>query len=173
MPGAMIALAGVIADAYPDVVEQLESSLLLIEIEQAGLRDVSFLARSFELRADILRVRSSLKHLESVLRKLSRGQLSIPGLDEANREIFGLLADDTCDLYENIEDLRESLQALVDLRLTVSSFQMNRVMRLLALLTALALTPTIAGGSLGMNLQDSPWPLALHRCLLVWLPVWR
>jgi len=98
-----------------------------------------------------------------MLRELSRGQLSIPGLDEANREIFGLLADDTGDLYESNEDLRESLQALVDLRLNVSSFQMNRVMRLLALLTALALIPTIAGGLLGMNLQDSPWAVSLAQ----------
>ncbi|MFT7219384.1 MAG: hypothetical protein ACI8Z1_000998 [Candidatus Azotimanducaceae bacterium] len=47
MLSAMIALAGVIADTNADVVEQLESSLLTIEIGQAGLRDVSFLARSF------------------------------------------------------------------------------------------------------------------------------
>jgi hypothetical protein len=57
-----------------------------------------------------------------VLRELSRGQLSIQVLDEANRKIFGLLADDTGDLYENIENLRESLQSLVDLCLTASSF---------------------------------------------------
>ncbi len=163
MVGAMIALAGVIVDAYSAVAEDLEISLLGIEIEQANLGDERFLARSFQLRADILRVRSSLKHLKSVIRELSRGQLSIPGLDEADREFFSLLADDTSDLYENIEDLRESLQALVDLRLNVSSFQMNRVMRLLALLTALALIPTIAGGLLGMNLQDSPWTASLAQ----------
>ena len=74
------------------------------------------------------------------------------------RAPFGFLADDAGDLYGDIDDLRESLQALVDLRLNVSSFQMNRVMRLLALLTALALIPATAGGLLGMNLTDAPWP---------------
>jgi Mg2+ and Co2+ transporter CorA len=49
------------------------------------------------------------------------------------------------------------LQSLVDLRLNVSSFQMNRVMRLLALLTALALIPATIGGLLGMNLNDAPY----------------
>ena len=39
------------------------------------------------------------------------------------------------------EWLSDSVLGLVDLRLNVSSFQMNRVMRLLALLTALALMP--------------------------------
>lgn len=163
MVGAMAALAGVIVNAYTSVTENLELSLMGIETELAGLGDEGFLGRTFQLRADILRVRSSLKHLKSVMRELSRGQLSIPGLDEADRELFGLLADDTTDLYDNIEDLRESLQALVDLRLNVSSFQMNRVMRLLALLTALALIPAIAGGLLGMNLQDSPWSASLAQ----------
>ena len=74
-----------------------------------------------------------------------------------------MLADDAGDLYESIEDLRDSLQALVDLRLNVSSFQMNRVMRLLALLTALALIPATAWGLLGMNLQDTPWPGTLSQ----------
>jgi len=40
---------------------------------------------------------------------------------------------------------------------------MNRVMRLLALLTALALIPATAGGLLGMNLAGSPWPGTLAQ----------
>jgi Mg2+ and Co2+ transporter CorA len=45
----------------------------------------------------------------------------------------------------------------------VSSFQMNKVMRLLALLTTLALIPSVAGGLLGMNLAGSPWPVTLSQ----------
>jgi Mg2+ and Co2+ transporter CorA len=38
---------------------------------------------------------------------------------------------------------------------------MNKVMRLLAILTTLTLIPAITGGMLGMNLLDNPWPLTL------------
>jgi Mg2+ and Co2+ transporter CorA len=163
MVRVMLALMGEIVRAYTEVLGHLEASLLRIESELATLKDETFLTRTFELRADILRVRSSLKHLKSVMRDLSHGNLTIAGAEVSDRESFRLLADDTDDLYEGIEDLRESLQALVDLRLNVSSFQMNRVMRLLALLTALALIPATAGGLLGMNLQDTPWPGTLAQ----------
>lgn len=159
----MVALIGEIVQAYNDVQESLESSLLRIEAELPILKDEQFLARTFELRADILRVRRSIQHLKSVLRDLSNGNLSIAGAETGDSELFNLLTDDIEDLYEAIEDLRDSLQALVDLRLNVSSFQMNRVMRLLALLTALALIPATAGGLLGMNLLDTPWAATLSQ----------
>ena len=163
MVRAMIALVGEIVRAYTDVLENLETSLLQFEVEQSGLSDEKFLTHSFSLRTDIIKVRSSLKNLKSVIVELSHGQLSIPGSDEDDRRFFGLIASDVSDLYEGIEDTRESLQVLVDLRLNVSSFQMNRVMRLLALLTALALIPATAGGLLGMNLLDAPWPATLAQ----------
>lgn len=163
MARAMVALVGEMVRAYTEVVTHLESSLLRVELDQSTLNDESFLARTFDLRADILRARSSLKHLRSVVRDLSHGHLSVAGAEVTDREPFRLLADDVGDLYESIDDLRESLQALVDLRLNVSSFQMNRVMRLLALLTALALIPATAGGLLGMNLLDTPWPATLAQ----------
>jgi len=163
MARAMVALVSEILRAYNAVVEQLEDSLLRIEAEQATLRDEGFLTRTSELRGDILRVRSSLKHLKTVARDLSQGQVSVATTGAADWEAFRLLAEDAGDLYEGIEDVRDSLQALVDLRLNVSSFQMNRVMRLLALLTALALIPATAGGLLGMNLQGAPWPGTLAQ----------
>jgi Mg2+ and Co2+ transporter CorA len=160
---ATVALLGAIMRANTDVVEQLEANLLAAEAQQAGLKDEAFLALSFDLRSDILRVRSSLKHLRNVMRDLARGDLTLGATAAGDREMFRLLEEDATDLYEGIEDLRESLQALVDLRLNVASFQMNRVMRLLALLTALALIPALAGGLLGMNLADAPWPGTLAQ----------
>jgi Mg2+ and Co2+ transporter CorA len=160
---ATVALLGAIARANSDVVEQLESSLLALETQQAALKDETFLAQTFDLRSDILRIRSSLKHIRNVMRDLARGDLTLGTTEAGDRELFRLLEEDASDLYEGIEDLRESLQALVDLRLNVASFQMNRVMRLLALLTALALIPALAGGLLGMNLADAPWPGTLAQ----------
>jgi Mg2+ and Co2+ transporter CorA len=125
--------------------------------------DEAFLAHTFLLRADILNARGSIKHLKSVIRDLSSGKIIIASASHSDRELFRYLADDANDLYDNIDDLRESLQSLVELRLNVSSFQMNRVMRLLALLTALALIPATIGGLLGMNITDAPWPATLSQ----------
>ena len=163
MTNVMEALISEIVQAYTGIHEFLELSLLKIESDLPTLKDELFLARTFELRADILRVRSSVKHLKSVLRDLSNGSLTITGANVSDRALFQLLTNDTVDLYEDIEDLRESLQAVVDLRLNVASFQMNQVMRLLALLTTLALIPATVGGLFGMNLEDTPWPGTLAQ----------
>lgn len=160
---ATVALLGAILRANTEVVEGFESTLLEIEAEQSTLKNETFLKRTFDLRTDILRVRSSLQHIRSVLRDVGRGDLTLGTLEADDRALFRLLAEDANDLYEGIEDLRDSLQALVDLRLNVSSFQMNQVMRLLALLTALALIPATVGGLLGMNLTEAPWPGTLAQ----------
>lgn len=160
---ATVALLGAILRTNTDIVESFESTLLTLEAEQSTLKNEAFLKRTFDLRTDILRVRSSLQHIRTVLRELARGDLTLGTLEDKDRALFRLLAEDAGDLYEAVEDLRDSLQALVDLRLNVSSFQMNQVMRLLALLTALALIPATAGGLLGMNLTDAPWPGTLAQ----------
>lgn len=160
---ATLALVSEIMSAYTQVTEAIEVALADLEIAQSSLGDEVFLGRTFALRADILKARASLKHLKSVIRDLFSGKVIIAGSSPSDREPFRFLADDASDLYEDIDELRESLQGLVDLRLNVSSFQMNRVMRLLALLTALALLPATVGGLLGMNITDAPWPGTLAQ----------
>lgn len=157
MARALTALFSEIIRANTDVLERFEISLSQIEQDQPALNDKKFLARTFEFRADLLKVRSSLKYLKNTIREIAEGK-SVAGISTDDREVFRLLAGDASDLFEAIEDIRDSLQSLVDLRLNVSSFQMNRVMRLLALLTTLALVPATAGGLLGMNLGDAPYP---------------
>ncbi|WP_158969122.1 CorA family divalent cation transporter [Paraglaciecola sp. L3A3] len=160
---ATLALVSEIMSAYTQVTETIEVMLTNLELEQSLLADDAFLARTFTLRADILKTRASMKHLKSVIRDLHSGKINIANASPSAREPFRFLADDALDLYDNIEDIRESLQGLVDLRLNVASFQMNRVMRLLALLTALALIPATIGGLLGMNITDAPWPATLSQ----------
>lgn len=109
---ATVALLGAIARANTDVVEQLEANLLALETQQAALKDETFLAQTFDLRSDILRIRSSLKHIRKVMRDLARGDLTLGTTEAGDRELFRLLEEDASDLYEGIEDLRESLQAL-------------------------------------------------------------
>lgn len=163
MVRATIALVAEISRAYIEVVEQLESALITIEARQEELKEAIFLSRTFMLRGNILRVRSSLKHLKTVLRDLQAGAIEIGDSEMSRNKMFEMLEADVTDMYQDVEDLKDSLQSLVDLRLNVSSFQMNRVMRLLALLTALALIPATAGGLLGMNLTDTPWPGTLAQ----------
>ena len=47
------------------------------------------------------------------------------------------------------------------------SFQMNRLMKLLAVVTALGLIPATIGGLLGMNVLGAPWPFTLPQVIFI------
>jgi Mg2+ and Co2+ transporter CorA len=66
-------------------------------------------------------------------------------------------------LYDTMTNIREGVLSVIDLHLNVVSFEMNRVMRLLAVVSVLGLIPAIIGGLLGMNLIDSPWVVTLPQ----------
>ena len=157
------ALVREVIRAYGRVAEHLETRLIRLESAYAMLRDREFLQHTFQLRGEVSKVRTNLRHLANVTRNLNSRRIAIRGFEVADLPQFQLLASSAADIFERVDDLSENLSALVDMRLNVSSFQMNKVMRLLAILTALALIPSVAGGMLGMNLMDSPWPAALPQ----------
>ena len=66
-------------------------------------------------------------------------------------------------MHETIEKAHEQLLTLLDLHLNIASYDVNRFMRLLAVVSSLALIPTIVGGLLGMNVLGNPWPLTLSQ----------
>ena len=66
-------------------------------------------------------------------------------------------------LYETVNNVREGVLSLIELHLNVVSFEMNRVMRVLAVVSVLGLIPAVVGGLLGMNLADNPWPVTLPQ----------
>jgi Mg2+ and Co2+ transporter CorA len=66
-------------------------------------------------------------------------------------------------LYETVDNVRESVLSLIELHIDIAAHDTNRFMRLLAIVSTLALIPAVAGGLLGMNLGDSPWPVTLGQ----------
>jgi Mg2+ and Co2+ transporter CorA len=77
--------------------------------------------------------------------------------------VYARFQSDIDYLYDTMINVREGVLSVIDLHLNVVSFEMNRVMRVLAVISALGLIPTIIGGLLGMNLIDNPWLLTLPQ----------
>mgnify|MGYP000864628608 CR=1 FL=1 len=79
------------------------------------------------------------------------------------------LAEEADYLFETVDTVREAILSLIDLHLNIAEHQTNRFMRLLAIVSTLALIPAVTGGLLGMNLGDSPWPITLGQVAFVTL----
>ncbi|MFA7198349.1 MAG: CorA family divalent cation transporter [Methanoculleus sp.] len=58
-------------------------------------------------------------------------------------------------------NIREGLLSLIDVHINTVSYEMNRAMRVIAVLSALVLIPTLIGQVLGMNILGIPFALSL------------
>jgi len=137
----------------------------LSELEDLPVRESrpQFFERTFRLKKELSAAQTDLWRLRGVLKELAEGKVRLPRSGSAELAFLRELADSADYLYETASNLREGVLSLIDLHLNVVSFEMNRVMRVLAVLSALGLIPAIVGGLLGMNLVDNPWPLTLSQ----------
>lgn len=90
------------------------------------------------------------------------GQRELPGLAGDNA-CLRRLADQADYQHETIEKAHEQLLTLLDLHLNIAPYDVNRFMRLLAVVSSLAIIPTAVGGLLGMNVLGNPWPVTLSQ----------
>ena len=66
-------------------------------------------------------------------------------------------------LAGRLTELKDAVKALIELHMNVTSFEMNKFMKLLAIVGFLGLIPSVVGGLLGMNVVDNPWPVTLGQ----------
>ncbi len=142
-----------------------------IQLEVAGIAETpraklpkDFLNRIYELHKTIGRLSSNLARFRELVARLSSGRLPIDGLDEAARTRLEGLADETTFLSETAGDAAESVRTIIDVYINQSSFETNRILKILAVITAVALIPATLGGLLGI---DGPYDFQLWEVALV------
>jgi Mg2+ and Co2+ transporter CorA len=152
------------------VAEQNERLATRLDAELGALEELplresrpSFFEHTFRLKKELSAAQSDLWRLKGVIAELAERRLALPGSDGGEVEFLKRLARDAEYLYETVINTRESLLSLIDLHLNVVSFDMNRVMRVLAVVSVLGLIPAVVGGLFGMNLIDNPWPYTLRE----------
>jgi Mg2+ and Co2+ transporter CorA len=135
-------------------------------LEEVPVRDsrAEFFERTFRLKKELTAVQADLWRLRALLAELADGRAPLPGMAAADeRAVFQRLADDAAFLLETVTTTREEVLSLIELHINVVSFDMNRVMRVLAVVSVLGLIPSVVGGLFGMNLADNPWPFTLPQ----------
>jgi Mg2+ and Co2+ transporter CorA len=123
----------------------------------------SFFRQTFHLKRILSTVRGDLWRLRGMLEMLADGRRQLPGLGPDQRKSIEQLAEEADYLYETADNIRESVLSLIELHLDIAARDTNRFLRLMAIVTTLALIPAIVGGLLGMNLGEAPWPVTLGQ----------
>ena len=156
-----------VLDANEALVGRFEKELG--ELEDLPVRDSrqQFFERTFRLKKELSAAQSDLWRLRGVLKELAEPRIKLPGIAKGEIPLLRDLAETGDYLYETVNNVREGVLSLIELHLNVVSFEMNRVMRVLAVVSVLGLIPAVVGGLLGMNLAGNPWPVTLPQVTFV------
>jgi hypothetical protein len=148
---------------------RLEREVRLLEELPPDVSPRSFFEQTFRLKRQLATAKGDLWRLRGLLGMLADGRRSLPGLAPEHRYVLRELADEAGYLHETVDDIRESVLSIIDLHINVAGHEINRFMRLLAIVSVLALIPAVTGGLLGMNLADSPWAVTLGEVAFITL----
>jgi Mg2+ and Co2+ transporter CorA len=133
-------------------------------LEEVPVRESrpAFFEQCFRLKKELSTAQSDLWRLKGILTTLAEGRAKLPG-GGADTAFWCTLEETANYLYETVTNTREGVLSVIELHLNVVSFEMNRVMRVLAVVSVLGLIPAVIGGLFGMNLADNPWPFTLPQ----------
>lgn len=140
----------------------LEQELMRLESTPMKARPPDFLETTFHLRKEVNQLVPSLLHKKEIATMISQKRVYLEGFQAKHEKLFDILADETAYLQETAENARDNLLSLIDLYINTSSFELNNVMRIIAVITSLGIIPALAG-LLGSNLIDNPWNIKLWQ----------
>jgi Mg2+ and Co2+ transporter CorA len=166
-----IPLAALVTEAYfRTVLEQNEEVLASLEVHIRAMEDVpiarageDFFRMAFRMRRHFSHIKADLWRLGGILDAIEAGRVRVPERGTGQDRVFTAISDQADYLYETANNLQDELIALIELHLNTVSFEMNRFMRLLAVVSVLGLAPATVGGLLGMNILGAPWPVTLEQ----------
>lgn len=157
------AFLGIVLEQNEDAAAYIERYLRAMEEIPVARAGQDFFKLAFRMRKDLSQIRADLWRVSGMLSAISEGRSVLPWSQTNEREAFRSLDDQAEYLYETVNILRDGLISLIELHMNTVSFEMNRVMKVLAVVSVLGLVPATVGGLLGMNILGSPWPFTLGQ----------
>jgi magnesium transporter len=151
----LYAILDFIVDNYMPVIESIQTEVE--EIEDSILAATSSqgqVARLYQLRRDLLRLRNTALPLVEVCRRLE--QPGLPGIDATMQPLFRDVSDHIRRIQEEIESLREVLAFAFETSLMTGQAQQTEITRRLAAWAAILAVPTAVAGIYGMNFDVMP-----------------
>ncbi|WP_085522503.1 magnesium/cobalt transporter CorA [Tuberibacillus sp. Marseille-P3662] len=108
----------------------------------------------FDTRKDLLNIRQTINPMRDLLYRMLNST-HLPGVHE-RREYFADIHDHLLKLTDMIQSNREMTADIRDSHLSVNSFQQNRTMMVLTVITVIFSPLTFIAGVYGMNFQYMP-----------------
>jgi Mg2+ and Co2+ transporter CorA len=158
----VLALLGTVLEENEDVLTYLEGYVRAMEEVPVARSGEAFFQLAFRIRKDLSQIRADLWRIAGILKAIHADRIPLPWVPD-EEDAFRVMSDEADYLYETADNLREGLLSLIELHMNTVSFQTNRFMKLLAVVSTLGVVPATVAGLLGMNVLGAPWPITLPQ----------
>jgi magnesium transporter len=154
-------LMDIVVDQYYLVLEQIEEKIELLDDEVIRSADRSQIEKIYNMKNKLLLTRRSLWPLREIFSRLIREESKL-----VNRKVMPYLRDlldHTIQITETIDVQREITNGLMETHLSLMSYKMNEVMKVLTVIATIFIPLTFIVGIYGMNFPNMPemkWPWA-------------
>jgi Mg2+ and Co2+ transporter CorA len=152
---------------YRMILSEIELEVLKIGSTPRSKLPRDFLERIYQLDKEVSRLVSNLVHFKDMLAIITSKKVPLQGFNSSSEEAFHVLQDGASYLNEVSHDLISNLRTIIDLYINQTSFETNRILKILAVITAISVIPSAIGGLLGTNLLDVPYPSYLWQLSLI------
>jgi magnesium transporter len=169
--GLLYTVLDTLADGYFPLLDRLSERIdrLQDSIFAGGPDSGGTALRSvLQIKRELLELRRVVAPLRDVANTLLRRDLGV--IDEELNPYFQDLYDHLVRVLDNIDLYREMLAAALDANLSVTSNNLNVIVKRLTAFTVILMIPTLIAGIYGMNFHFMPelsWPVGYPLALLV------
>lgn len=160
-----------IVDNYFVVLESIEDCIEIIEDEVLKNPTKRILERIFKIKKDLLLIRKPIWPLREVMHTAQSG--SIETISEDSLLYFRDIYDHLINIIDLIETYRELVTAALEIYLSSVSNSLNEVIKVLTVIAAILMFPTLIASVYGMNFKNMPeldwtygYPFALFLIVL-------
>jgi len=147
-----------------EVIEEIEENVMK-KPSKATLRNI------FKAKKDLLNMRKRIWHLREVLHTIQSGTVCF--VSETSTIYFRDVYDHVINVIDLIETYRELLTTALETYLSSVSNSLNEVIKILTVISAIIMLPTLIASVYGMNFRNMPelgwvygYPFALGLIIL-------
>jgi magnesium transporter len=167
--GLLYTILDTIADGYFPLLDRLSERIdRLQDAIFAGRPEAgrSALRNVLEIKRQLLELRRAVAPLRDVANSLLRRDLGV--VEDELLPYFQDLYDHLVRVLDNVDLYREMLAAALDANLSVTSNNLNVIVKRLTAFTVILMVPTLIAGIYGMNFRFMPelsWPIGYPLAL--------
>jgi magnesium transporter len=145
------AILDAIVDRFVPLGLELEHEIDALEVRVLRGTDESVLARILELIRSLHHMRRYAIRQRELLERLARAEFD--EIPQEAKPFFRDVHEHFKDFTESLEIVRDDLASLFNAFISLASQRLNEVMKLLTILSAIVLPPTLIAGVYGMNFK--------------------